>query len=229
MKILLKITCLLFIFFLAACKHIVKAKPSAKKFNWHTMPELMKVPDSLKYLIPVFDTIICDDQKFREVNNIALLIENKAEQDHLDSQNLVKVEYILSKYGLLSPRKFGFKGYEAITMTLQHAPLNAQEKYLPMITQGFKDEKVSGAFLSMFEDRINAKNKRLQRYGTQLATYKNKQVVFPVINPDSLNIWRKQKGLPTEEYYMKTFFKNDFKLSEYKILLPDLKKYFIEE
>ncbi len=68
------------------------------------------IPDSLKYLIPFFDTILSDDQKFREVNNPDLSNNNLKEQTILDSVNLKKIETVIRKYGWLNGKQSGFKG-----------------------------------------------------------------------------------------------------------------------
>ena len=205
----------------------VKHQNAFIKFNFHLLPEVYEksIPDSLKYLIPIFDTILCDDQKFRQVNNPKLLDDNLKEQSVLDSLCFAKIEAIINKYGWLSYKQSGFKGNLALTSTLQHAPLKKQEYYLPILKKAFQQNKLSGDFLCMYEDRINSKNKKYQYYGTQVIYYKNKPTLYPVANIDSVNIWRKRMGgLSTVEAYLKTFFKTDFDPKEYKKLLPTLIK-----
>ena len=164
-----------------SCKSysVKKAVPSANKFDFHNTPEVYadSMPDSLKYLIPIFDTIICTDQKFREINKMNLLLQNITEQNILDSINILKVEAIINKYGILDKKSFGIKDSSAIRMALQHSKLEIQEKYLPMVKQAFLKKYVTGDFYAMFTDRINIKNNKLQKYGTQLKVYKNVKVL----------------------------------------------------
>lgn len=203
-----------------------KAVPSPDKFDFHKVKEVASIiPDSLKYLIPIFDTILCTDQKFRESNNLNLYLQNVTEQNKLDSINLIKVESIINKYGLLGFRQFGLKGNLAVTAVLQHSKLKVQEKYLPLVEEAYKKKNVTGDFFAMFTDRINVKNNRFQKYGTQLKMYKNIYTLYPVVNIDSINIWRKEMKQISIEDYLK-IFKTTFNREEYKKQLPELILHF---
>lgn len=181
------------------------------------------IPDSLKYLIPIFDTILSDDQKYREINNPLLLEENKQEQIMLDSINTIKVDKILTKYGWLTYRQTGNKGNLALTSVLLHANLMMQEKYLPFLLEALKEKKVNGIFVSTFEDRLNARKHKLQRYGTQVVYYKDKPTLYPVLNIDSIDHWRKERGFLTPlEFTLENTFKSAFDRKEYKKILPVL-------
>ena len=212
-----------------SCKSysVKKAVPSANKFDFHNTPEVYadSMPDSLKYLIPIFDTILCDDQKFREKLNSDLLLQNAKEQDKLDSINIIKVEAIINKYGILGKKKFGIKGITAVTSVLQHSKLKIKEKYLPMVKEAFINKYITGDFYAMFSDRISTYKFQLQKYGTQLKVYKNVYTLYPVINIDSINIWRKEMGQISIEDYFK-IFKTTFNREEYKKQLPELIKFY---
>ncbi len=215
----------LVIFF--SCNQFVHKPKDAlpPKFNFHALPEiyLQFIPDSLKHLVPVFDTLLCGDQKYRQTNNMPLLVQNKKEQDTLDAVNIRLVDSLLSKYGFLGMKQFGYKGNLAIRMVLQHAPLKTQEKYLPTILKAFEDKIVIGDFVAMFTDRISMRENKFQKFGTQIIMYKGKYTLHPVANPDSLNAWRKGMGQIPIEAYLK-MFKTDFNIEDYKKLMPELIK-----
>ncbi len=110
-----------------------------------------------------------------------------------------------------------------MTITLQHAPLKVQEYYLPVLRKAYEEKKLTGDYLSIFEDRINCRNNKFQYYGTQVIYYKNKPVLYPVVNIDSVNIWRKRRGfISTIESYLKYSFKQEFDKNAYIKALPKL-------
>jgi hypothetical protein len=70
------------------------------------------------------------------------------------------------------------------------------------------------------------RNHKYQYYGTQTAYFKNKIVLYPVINIDSINIYRNRLGkLMPFSAYMKLLNVN-FDINEYKRMLPELIKAF---
>ncbi len=204
-----------------------KAVATASKINFHDVKEiyLSSIPDSLTHLVPVFDTILCTDQKFRENNNPNLFLQNKQEQIILDSLNYSRVESIIGKYGILGRKKFGFKGNLAIRGVLQHAPLKIQEKYLPVVLDALNKNNLPRDFVAMYIDRIDSRNKRPQKYGTQLQYHEGKYLLYPVLNIDSLNVWRKEMNLVSIEDYFK-IFKTEFSKEAYKKQLPELERFF---
>jgi hypothetical protein len=67
------------------------------------------------------------------------------------------------------------------------------------------------------------RRRRYQYYGSQIVYYNGKPTFYPIYNVDSADIRRKilSAWMPTLNEYM-TIFKSEFKLSEYKKLLPTL-------
>lgn len=76
------------------------------------------------------------------------------------------------------------------------------------------------------EDRINMRTHRYQYYGTQTVYFKNKLVPYPVMNIDSIEIYRKRLGhfMPFEKYL--EFLGANPDIKEYKRILPELIKEF---
>jgi hypothetical protein len=119
----------------------------------------------------------------------------------------------------------GLFGFKAVGMTIQHAPVEVQTKYYPALLKAAREDTLLREFLALLEDRINVRNNRCQYYGTQVMTYKGKQVVFPVCYPDSIEIYRANYKLMTMEDYLK-LLKGSWNKKQYLQLLPELRKHF---
>jgi len=85
-----------------------------------------KVVDSLKYLIPVLDSILESDQKYRygtgnnpkgkeeQAKAMQRFILHKKEVHFIDSINTLKVSAILDRYGWLGSKRIGIMENEAL-------------------------------------------------------------------------------------------------------------------
>lgn len=211
---------------------------SQKNRNNNTPPELtpekdflrIGVADSLKHLWPILDSVYYYDQKYRKVNRRDLIKRYAKEINKIDSLNLIKVIPVIEKYGILGMGDIGMIGHMAIVMTIQHADLAIQEKYLPLFKAALKRKKVMPSTYAMLEDRVATKNRKMQLYGTQVMLLSDgKAELFPVIEPDSINVRRKSIGMAeTIEVYLKQFG-IDWNLEKYKNDLPRLiEKYKIK-
>jgi hypothetical protein len=221
---------LMVVTFFAGCKSqknnaYAKAKSEHDKRmeSLKTAPEpyYNKVADSMKKWIPVFKSVYIDDQKNRLVG-YGFTKDGWKEQLLLDSQNLKIVTSYLDTYGWPAATDVGFIGQRAIGMTIQHSPLIIQEKYYPSLVKAYKRDSLLFETLALLEDRINMRNRRFQFYGTQLVSYKGKQVLYPVFNIDSLEIWRKRIGFKIAMADYMKLLKSNWDTEEYKLMLPNL-------
>jgi hypothetical protein len=163
--------------------------------------------DSLRHLLPVLDSVFIDDQRFRKYNNPDTIRKYRKEIQFYDSVNLVKIIPIIEKYGILGYNDVGFTGNLAIVMTIQHADIKTQEKYLPLFRSAIKGKKVLPSTYAMLEDRIAIKNGKMQIYGTQVFQSKeNGTGLLPTIDIDNIDKRRFSVGL-TESIgeYLKRF------------------------
>lgn len=119
-----------------------------------------------------------------------------------DSINKLEVIDILENKGWVGRSLVGGQANMALWLVIQHAPLETQEKYLPLLKASVLKGESSGSHLALLEDRILKRNNKPQTYGSQLSTDENgRQVVYEIRDPEYVNQRRKEVGLgPIEDY-----------------------------
>lgn len=138
-----------------------------------------------------------------------------------DSVNLVKVKRILSKHGWVGKSVVGNEANSVLFMVLQHANINTQKEYLPMLKDAVKKGNAKASSMAMMIDRIAIREGKKQIYGTQLARAPKTEeyYVLPLKNPDAVNIRRKEVGLSTIQDYV-SHWNLIWDVEEYKKHLP---------
>jgi hypothetical protein len=193
------------------------------------------VADSLKYLIPILDSVLESDQKYRygSMNDETLTnfkLHNK-EVISIDSTNTIKVSAILDRYGWLGKKDIGIMESQAIFFVIQHADSATQEKYLPLIRKAVMDKKENPHHLTMLEDRVSLRKNKYQIYGTQVIyEYRNKKYyLLPLIDPENVIKRRKSIGLDSisfQLYLNKFHIKWSFE--SYKRDLPEVQEFLLK-
>lgn len=176
------------------------------------------------------DSLFLEDQKYRLQS--ARLKKEGASAKTLDSltqiiktkdvSNLQFVEKLLARHGWLAPEKVGMEGTQAVFLVIQHADLDTQKKYYPLILQAEKDGQILSSNVAILEDRIAVREGRKQHYGSQ-AFYDadaKRTIVHPLENPENIDEFRKLRGLPPMKDYLK-----DWNLTDYKADLPKAKQH----
>lgn len=219
-----------------APKKIIQIKIS--KILASSDPYRNKVVDSLKYLIPILDSVLDNDQIYRKAD---LLDDGKIDYSAglekftlhkdsariIDSINLNIISKIIDKYGWLGYSDIGIAGNLAMFMVIQHSSLKIQEKYLPLIKEAVFKKKVQAGHLAMLEDRIAVRKGELQTYGTQIfIDSKKRNHIYPLNEPDSLFVRRKQMNMVDSVGYINQLknYKIEWNLEVYKKELPHLIK-----
>ena len=172
--------------------------------------------DSSANLIGVLDTVYDSDQTLRrkafEIDSLygkdskeMKLLWDK--QRHLDSLNLATVEKFLSKYGWLGSDKIGWKSNAALFFVIQHADINTQKKYLPLMREAASKGNARADYLALLEDRIAIRLGKKQIYGSQIG--RNSKTggfyVLPLKDPENVNERRLQVGLNSMEEYVASY------------------------
>jgi len=150
-----------------------------------------------------------DDQRYRRQAKDIVKTKDTIELKKLerqifaaDSMNLVKVRNILDTRGWPAYSEIGDL-YAALFLVIQHADLNIQIKYLPMIREAQKKNDIDPESVAMLEDRVAVGQGRKQLYGSQLE-YDPKSrayIVSPIADEAHVNERRAKAGMiPLEEY-----------------------------
>ena len=115
-----------------------------------------------------------------------------------DSLNLVLVDEILSQYGFPRKEQVGDFGNQAVWLVFQHADLDYQKRFLPQLEDAVSHGDIAPLYLALLLDRIDVREGRPQRYGTQIDEKGN---LAPLLDASRVNRWRQEVGLPPIEQF----------------------------
>ncbi len=125
-----------------------------------------------------------DSARINKLANMALFT---------DSVNLQRVKEILDSNGYPEKELVGELASIAVFLVIQHADLENQISMLPAIKNAAAKDIIPKSFLAMLLDRIELREGRKQKYGTQTDDNGN---VTNLLDPSRLNEWRLEMGLP---------------------------------
>jgi hypothetical protein len=112
-----------------------------------------------------------------------------------DSTNLVMVNEILSEGGFPRKSQVGEFALLAVWSVFQHNPLEQQKEFLPQLEEAVHRSDIAPMYLAMLKDRIDVREGRPQKYGTQMGP----EGLCPLLDASRVNEWRKEVGLPPIE------------------------------
>lgn len=115
-----------------------------------------------------------------------------------DSLNLVLVDEILSQHGFPRKEQVGDFGNQAVWLVFQHANLDYQKRFLPQMEAAVSHGYIAPLYLALLRDRIDVREGRPQRYGTQIDGKGN---LAPLLDASRVNQWRQEVGLPPIEQF----------------------------
>ena len=105
-----------------------------------------------------------------------------------DSTNLQLVSRILSETGYPRKSKVGDFATLTVWMIIQHSDLGRIKQFLPQLEEAARRGDLDPAYLAATKDRIDIREGRPQKYGTQFNA--------PLLDASRVNEWRKEVGLP---------------------------------
>ncbi len=145
--------------------------------------------------------------------NTAVIVEGRTELidslvfvseevERIDDENLVIVEDVLQQ-GL--PAGLSADSYNTIWIVIDHASIEKQEEYLPIVEQMSAEGLIPIDKHAILLDRVAMRQKRPQRYGSQVLQFGQadavKSYVWPVENPMVLDSLRSSVGMsPIADY-----------------------------
>lgn len=121
-----------------------------------------------------------------------------------DAKNIKVIDKIL-KNGL--PQGLSEESYKTIWIVIDHAPLEKQEQYLPLVEQMATEGYVGVDEYAILYDRVAMGQNRHQRYGSQLVQFGNAEAmqlyVWPIEDVEKLDSLRNAVGLSSFYNYLK--------------------------
>lgn len=189
--------------------------------------------DLEKPLVEMLDSIYELDQNLRlDANKLTKEFGFKSDTvrfiwktiQYQDSLNELAVTQLIDERGWLGPEVIGRKGNSTLFLVIQHAPLETQQKYLPIMRKAVKEKKASGSSLALLEDRINLKIGKKQIYGSQIGALPDgTKYVQALQDPAKVDERRASVGLgPLNDYTQHWDF--SFDVEEYMKKLPEYEK-----
>lgn len=137
-----------------------------------------------------------------ELIDSLLLVAEIVERN--DARNIKVVDKIL-KRGLL--QGLSEESYKTIWIVIDHAPLERQEQYLPLIEQMATKGFIGLDEYAILYDRVAMGQNRPQRYGSQLVQFGNADnlqlYVWPIENVGELDSLRNTVGMSSFNKYLK--------------------------
>lgn len=172
-----------------------------KKINLKITEELQEIYNSSQINLQVLESAIKTyGAHSKEVNNV---VENKFMQDSI---NLKKVEEIINKYGWPGEEQIGAQNNYTLFTTIQNADFETQEKYLPIMERAVKSGTLAPECFASLVDRKALVQHQKQIFGTQLKRERETgdYTFAPIIEEETVNLRRKEIGLPPIEEFAKT-------------------------
>ncbi|MDQ7918072.1 hypothetical protein RBU60_10830 [Mesonia sp. MT50] len=159
-----------------------------------------------KPLVATLDTIFKDDQGLRrQISEVEAEYgrDSKEMKAHWatitekDSINLIKIQEILDERGWLGTDVIGRRGNSTLFLVIQHADLEVQEKYLPMMREAVEKGNAQASSLALLEDRVALRKGEKQIYGSQIGRDQEtgEFYVSALIDPENVDERRAKVGL----------------------------------
>jgi len=114
-----------------------------------------------------------------------------------DSLNLIEVTKIIDSRGWLGKDVIGKQGNSTLFLVIQHADINTQLKYLPIMRKAVKDGNARASSLALLEDRVALGQGKRQIYGSQIHTDQETKEMYvaPLVDPENVDTRRAEVGL----------------------------------
>jgi len=128
-------------------------------------------------------------------------------QSAADSINTLRIIEIIDKDGYPGKSVVGPGLASTAFLVIQHADLEVQEKYLPIITEAADEGEVNWSSVALLVDRVNTRNDRPQIYGSQVSSdpETGESFFFEIAEPYKVDSIRGTVGLGPLSDYAKFF------------------------
>jgi Family of unknown function (DUF6624) len=129
-------------------------------------------------------------------------------QKELDGRNQRRLDEIVKQYGWPKKSVFGEEASGVAFSVVQHAELDYQKKYLPLLKEAVAQKEARQSDLAMLEDRILTREGKKQIYGTQVRLNQKTELMelYPIEDEENVDDRRIKVGLdPLAQYVKKAF------------------------
>ncbi|HEY8559559.1 MAG TPA: VWA domain-containing protein [Pyrinomonadaceae bacterium] len=139
----------------------------------------------------------------REKLDAKLAVDSEKNQDRIPELNqmgerhLMRVCQLLRENGWIgkeSVREDGFSAF--LFLIISNKNFAAQNELLPVLVEASKKGDVKNPFLAAMVDSIRVGSRMPQIFGTQAAIRNNVVYIYPILNEEKVDEWRKQYDLP---------------------------------
>lgn len=114
----------------------------------------------------------------------------------VDADNTSWLERVVAERGWPGVRLVDSDGAHAAWLLIQHAPLEFQQRCLPLLRHAVEQGDASAVELAYLDDRVRMREHRPQRHGTQWRVEQHGHRLLPLEDPEYVNERRNALGLP---------------------------------
>jgi hypothetical protein len=185
---------------LSACTNRKSVHSSLEQTD-SLLSELHERDQQIRHKLMSLQQAYIAEQRTELIDSIVMLV---AEQDRVDSLNRVAVDSLLQNGW---PEGLSEQSNRTIWLIIDHADVEYQERYLPLIEEQAVRGTISPSDYATLLDRVNVRRQRPQRYGTQTG-YKQRDdevftFVYPIEDIDVLDSLRLSVGLDSMHLYLR--------------------------
>ena len=185
---------------LSACTNKKSVHSSIEQTD-SLLSELHERDQQIRHKLMSVQQAYIAEQRTELIDSIVMLV---AEQDRADSLNRVAVDSLLQNGW---PDGLSEQSNRTIWLIIDHADVDYQERYLPLIEQQAVRGTISPSDYATLLDRVNVRRQRPQRYGTQTG-YKQRDdevftFVYPIEDIDALDSLRLSVGIDSMHLYLR--------------------------
>jgi len=138
------------------------------------------------------------------------------EANRMGATNLLRVCQIIKENGWLTKEALKADGFEAFLFIITHnKDIQSQRELLPVLVEAAKKSYVGNPLLASFVDSIRIGSRLPQIFGTQAFIKNNVLYLYPILNEERVDEWRKMYDLPPLVSQIRGF--------EMRYLMPVLK------
>lgn len=153
-----------------------------------------------------FDQFIRSEHRLPTEADCAGTVHYKSGMSFLevDSTNEERVKKIIAVHGYPGPEMVGTQQGNTVWLVLQHAPIEMQEQYFPLVENAMQAGQLSKGNWAYLVDRMHMNRGEKQIYGSQMRLSQDKMTyeLYPLEDPLNVNKRRAEVGLGAIEDYI---------------------------